>query len=87
MLAPEDVEIADAPDDATAQSIVAERCQTCHSGASAPLGIRLESLAQMEQNADAIELQVGSGAMPPGNATEMTDEERTQLVAWAGAAG
>ena len=35
----------------------------------APNGVRLESLAQMEQHADAIELQVSSRAMPPGNAT------------------
>ena len=34
-----------------------------------------------------IERLVGSNAMPPGNATGMTDEERAQLVAWASAAG
>ena len=30
---------------------------------------------------------VKSGAMPPGNATAMTEAEREQLVAWAAAHG
>jgi uncharacterized membrane protein len=87
VLAPDDVAATDAPDDTVAQSIVTERCATCHSGASAPNGVRLETLAQMEQHADAIEAQVGSRAMPPGNATGLTDDERAQLVAWAAARG
>jgi uncharacterized membrane protein len=87
VLAPDDVATADVPDDTVAESIVTERCQTCHSGAAAPLGVRLESLAQMEQHADQIEAQVGSRAMPPGNATGLTDAEREQLVAWAAARG
>ena len=34
----------------------AERCATCHSGASAPLGVRLENVAsRWQQHADAIE--------------------------------
>ena len=87
MLAPEDAEPVSAPTDEAALSIVSERCQTCHSGATAPLGIQLETVAQLEQHADAIEAQVSAGAMPPGNATGMTDAERTQLVAWAAAHG
>jgi len=83
VLAPEDVESTGAPSDDVAVSIVADRCATCHSGVSAPNGVRLESLAQMERHAAAIERQVSSRAMPPGNATAMTDEERAQLVAWA----
>jgi uncharacterized membrane protein len=85
-LAPDDLE-AEAPDDAVAQSIVTERCATCHFGSAAPNGVRLETLAQMEQHADAIERQVSSRAMPPGNATGLTDGERAQLVAWAAARG
>jgi uncharacterized membrane protein len=54
---------------------------------SAPLGVRLESLAQMEQHASQIETMVSSHAMPPGNATGLTDGERAQLVAWAAARG
>jgi uncharacterized membrane protein len=30
---------------------------------------------------------VRSRAMPPGNATGLTDEERAELVAWAESAG
>ena len=39
------------------------------------------------RNAAGIERMVAPNAMPPGNATGMTDEERAQLVAWASAAG
>jgi uncharacterized membrane protein len=42
---------------------------------------------QLEQHADAIQAMVESGAMPPGNATGLTDTERAQLVAWAAAHG
>jgi uncharacterized membrane protein len=87
VLAPHDTPATAVPDDAVAQSIVAERCQTCHSGVSAPLGVQLENLAQMEQHATQIETMVSSRAMPPGNATGLTDTEREQLVAWASAHG
>jgi uncharacterized membrane protein len=86
-LAPEDTPATGVPGDAVAQSIAAERCASCHSGASAPLGVRLESLAELQRHASEIERQVGSRAMPPGNATGLTDAERAQLVAWAAAHG
>ena len=41
----------------------------------------------MEQHAGQIEVMVSSRAMPPGNATGLTDAEREQLVAWAAAHG
>jgi uncharacterized membrane protein len=88
VLAPEDTPATGAaPGDEAALAIVTARCATCHSGAAAPAGIRLESVAQMERHARSIERQVSSRAMPPGNATGMTDEERASLVAWAAAAG
>jgi uncharacterized membrane protein len=87
VLAPEDVAGTEVPDDTVARSIVTERCATCHFGGAAPNGVRLESVALMEQHAGAIERQVSSRAMPPGNATGMTDDEREQLVAWAAAEG
>jgi uncharacterized membrane protein len=63
--------------------VVEQRCASCHSGASAPLGVRLETQAEIEARADDIERQaVLTGAMPPGNATGMTDEERELLGAW-----
>jgi uncharacterized membrane protein len=63
--------------------IVEQRCATCHSGASAPLGVRLETQAQIEARADDIErVAVQTQVMPPGNATGITGEEREQLGAW-----
>jgi uncharacterized membrane protein len=65
------------------QPIVERRCATCHSGGSAPLGVRLETQAEIEARAEDIERQaVLTRAMPPGNATGMTDEERELLGAW-----
>jgi uncharacterized membrane protein len=68
---------------AQVQSVIAERCASCHSGASAPLGVRLETEAEITARAADIERQaVLTRAMPPGNATGMTDEERELLAAW-----
>ena len=68
---------------AQVQSIVEERCATCHSGASAPLGVRLETEAEITARSDDIERQaVSTRAMPPGNATGMTEDERELLAAW-----
>ena len=86
-LEPDEPAPAGSVSDAHALGIAEARCQTCHSGSSAPLGVRLETVAQLRAHADAIERLVGSNAMPPGNATNMTDEEREQLVAWASDAG
>jgi len=80
VLAPEDAETTSSPpSDTEAAAIIAQRCAGCHSGISAPLGVRLVGLGQIER-------QVSSGAMPPGNFTGMTNDERTQLVAWAATA-
>jgi uncharacterized membrane protein len=63
--------------------VIATRCAPCHSGASAPLGIRFETREQIEARSDDIERQaVQTRAMPPGNQTGMTDEERALLAAW-----
>ena len=88
VLAPEDTPaVPQTVSDDEALTIVEARCQTCHLGASAPAGVRLETLDGMRANAAAMERQVSSNAMPPGNATGLTDEERAALVAWAAAAG
>ena len=66
-----------------AQAIVTRRCVPCHSGASPPNGVRLETREQIETHAGQIEaLAVRSKVMPPGNATGMTDAERQELGAW-----
>jgi uncharacterized membrane protein len=82
------------PDDATPdagapvsidqiQPIVAARCATCHSGITAPLGVRLGTREEILARIDDIERQaVLTEAMPPGNATGMTEAERELLGAW-----
>jgi uncharacterized membrane protein len=73
---------------AEVQAVVTQRCATCHSGASAPLGVRLETAEQIEARIDDIErMAVLTSAMPPGNATGMTDEERDLLAAWVAQRG
>jgi uncharacterized membrane protein len=65
------------------RSIIDERCASCHSGASAPLGVRLETDAEILARADDIDRQaVRTRAMPPGNSTGMTEEERELIGAW-----
>ena len=65
------------------EPVIARRCATCHSGVSAPLGVRLETQAEIEARIDDIERQaVLTRAMPPGNSTGMTEEERELLAAW-----
>ena len=71
------------PPFAQVQGIVEQRCATCHRGASAPLGVRLETEQEITARAEDIQRQaVLTRAMPPGNATGMTDEERALLGAW-----
>jgi uncharacterized membrane protein len=68
---------------AEVQAVMTARCATCHSGASAPLGIQFETAEQIEARADDIaRMAVQTRAMPPGNATGITDEERELLGAW-----
>jgi uncharacterized membrane protein len=72
-----------APSFAEVRSIVEKRCVTCHSGASAPLGVRFTSRRLIESQADRIKAQaVDSNAMPLGNATHMTRAERDTLARW-----
>lgn len=72
------------------QAIVEARCVACHAEkprqegiAVAPKGVVLETPAQIAQHAAAIRQQaVASRAMPLGNLTNMTDDERARLGAW-----
>jgi uncharacterized membrane protein len=71
-------------------AIVEQRCATCHSlmpsddsVSAAPLGIALDTPEQISARADAIDaVAVRSRAMPLGNVTGMTDEERELLGRW-----
>jgi len=66
------------------------RCAMCHAVEPsyegihvAPKGVKLESDAEIAEHAREIYIQAGrSHAMPPGNVTAITDEERRLLVAW-----
>jgi uncharacterized membrane protein len=82
---------------ADVQDIVLSRCSMCHAKEpvwagipTAPMGVRLDDAAAIELHARMIAINaVDSHAMPPGNVTEITPEERQVLAAWiaAGAPG
>lgn len=80
--------------DARALEIAVERCAVCHSAEpqvvglnGPPAGLALTSLEDLRLHADAIIRQsVNAHSMPPGNYTNMTDEERAELGAWLTAA-
>jgi uncharacterized membrane protein len=73
-----------------AVAIVQQRCVPCHSQNptqegfdAAPAGVVLDTREQIVDQADAIDEQaVRTEAMPLGNVTGMTDEERETLGAW-----
>ncbi len=70
--------------------IVAARCVPCHSshptqaGFSAPPnGVLLQTLDQLQAHRLQVEGQLVTHAMPVGNLTGMTDDERATVVAWS----
>jgi uncharacterized membrane protein len=75
---------------ARVQTIVTQRCASCHSDkptqpgfAIAPAGVMLQNEAQLRQNAAKIYQQsVQLKAMPIANLTNMTDAERAEVAAW-----
>ena len=74
---------------AQAFSIIQRRCTVCHSASPtdyvgvAPGGVHYDTLDQVIQYAPQIGAQaVASAAMPPGNLTDMTEEERQLLGEW-----
>jgi len=76
--------------DTEALAIVQKHCVMCHAAKpthesfqEAPNGVVLESVADMKKHATAIYAQtVQSRAMPLGNQTGMTDDERLALARW-----
>ncbi|VVD59112.1 urate hydroxylase PuuD [Pandoraea soli] len=70
------------------QPILTQRCATCHSAkptmmGSAPAGVMFDTPAEISQNAQRIYQQaVALKAMPLGNVTQMTDDERQKIAAW-----
>jgi uncharacterized membrane protein len=83
---------AEAPPFAEVQAIVAARCVSCHAArptqegfAAPPKGVMLETSQQIRRWAASTRQQVQTEAMPPGNLTEITAEERAKLIAWVAA--
>jgi uncharacterized membrane protein len=74
----------------TVEDIVVSRCSMCHTAepvwaglAGPPKGVMLDTPDRILAHARMIDLNaVRSHAMPPGNVTEMTGEERALLAAW-----
>ena len=70
--------------------IVISRCSMCHAAEpvwdgipTAPKGIMLDTDEQIRLHSRLIEIAaVRSQAMPPGNITEMTSQERLTLASW-----
>ncbi len=75
---------------AQVQAIMQARCVSCHAKqptypgfAAAPAGVMLETPAQLRQHAQKVLQQtVLTQAMPIGNLTQMTAEERRLVGAW-----
>jgi uncharacterized membrane protein len=72
-----------------AQHIVALRCSPCHAAsptqpgfAAAPKGLILDTPAALLAHAAQMQPQLASKAMPIGNLTGMTDDERNELLDW-----
>jgi uncharacterized membrane protein len=80
-------------DVAAVEDIVLSRCSMCHSEApvwagipAAPGGVMFDAPDRIHRQARLIAIYaVRSNAMPPGNVTEMTGEERRTLAAWIAA--
>jgi uncharacterized membrane protein len=78
-----------------ARDVILGRCSMCHAAApvyegvlQAPKNVHLDTDAAIANQAEQVAMQAGfSHAMPPGNVTEMTPEERALVVAWFREAG
>jgi uncharacterized membrane protein len=88
----QDYASAEVPAFTEVQAIVAARCANCHAArpsfegiAAAPKGVIMETPAQIRRWAASMRQQVQTEAMPPGNMTEITAEERAKLIAWVAA--
>jgi uncharacterized membrane protein len=90
LLAPRDAPEAAQVSFVQVQGVIGARCVSCHADkpafqglAEAPKGIRLDTPERVRAAAQQIYQQAArSKAMPPGNLTGMTDEERALLDRW-----
>ncbi|MCQ2003522.1 urate hydroxylase PuuD [Rhizobium sp. NRK18] len=73
-----------------ARDVILSRCSMCHAAEPAyeginrpPKNVMLETDAEIASHAREIYIQAGrSHAMPPGNVTDVTPDERKLLTAW-----
>jgi uncharacterized membrane protein len=78
------------PTYAAAEEIILSRCSMCHAAepvwdgiTTAPKGVRLDDAEHIHRNARLIGRNAAwASAMPPGNVTEMTADERALIAAW-----
>ncbi len=86
-------ELPPTPKFAAVQEIVMSRCSMCHATepawagiGHAPKGVRLDTPEMIKLHARLIDINaVRSRAMPPGNITEISDDERRVLASWLAA--
>jgi uncharacterized membrane protein len=79
-----------APAFAEVETVIASRCTMCHAREPvwadilvAPKGVALDTPERIRRHAALIGVNAAfSRAMPPGNITQMTDDERRVLGAW-----
>ena len=71
------------------QAIVAQRCTTCHSSnptqpgfTTAPSGLRLDTPENILTHTVQMRQQIATRAMPLGNITGITENERAEMLAW-----
>jgi uncharacterized membrane protein len=82
--------LSTAPTFASVEEIVMTRCSMCHAAepvwegiTTAPKGILLDSTEHIHRNLRLAARNAGwASAMPPGNVTEMTTEERAVIAAY-----
>ena len=76
--------------DVEVMAIVQKHCVACHAANpknegfdAAPKDVVLENIDQLRRHSkQVVQFSVQTRAMPLGNETGMTDEERSQLGAW-----
>ncbi len=75
--------------DQQGMAIIKERCASCHAAtptqagfASPPAGVSLETMDQVMVIKPKLIDVINSNYMPLGNITQMTDEERQQVIGW-----
>ncbi len=71
------------------QAIIEQRCQSCHSAtptqpgfAAPPNGVLLDTPEHIRAHATQMGQQIATRAMPVGNLTGITEDERAELLAW-----